>query len=114
MHNFTDSDKVISVQAGKRLPIPCHFTHDPLNRITNIEWTKDESQIDIGPGDKIDFGMDGSIIINDVQRRHQGTYRYEVHLFCLTSGVHCTIMRRFPLKVLQIRKLSKAILAGAA
>ena len=73
------------MQAGKRLPIPCHFAHDPLNRVTNIEWTKDESPIDIGPKDKIDFGMDGSIIISDVQRRHQGSYRCVQRLRRLTG-----------------------------
>jgi hypothetical protein len=73
--NCFNSDKTISVHAGKRLRIPCTFSHDPLNRITNIEWTKNDAAIDIGPGDKIDFGMDGSITVNDVQRRHQGDYR---------------------------------------
>ena len=98
----SDSDKVISVQAGKRLPIPCHFSHDPLNRITNIEWTKDESPIDIGPADKIDFGMDGSIIINDVQRRHQGTYR---QADLSASLLRC---RKFG-SVEKVRKLSKVL-----
>ncbi len=74
----SSDNKILSIHAGKRLRIPCHFSNDPLNRVTNIEWSKDDEPIAIGPKDKIDFGMDGSIIINDVQRRHQGDYRCTV------------------------------------
>lgn len=69
------SDEEYSVRAGQRLLMPCKVENDPLNRITNIAWTKDGAPIDIGPKDRIDFGMDGSLTVGDIQRRHEGTYR---------------------------------------
>lgn len=68
----------ISVHAGQKLRIPCHVDSDPLNRITSIRWQKDNAPMEVGAHDHIDFGMDGSITIADVQKRHGGQYRCTV------------------------------------
>ena len=65
----------IRVRAGQKLKVPCNFDHDPLNRVTNIQWSKDGQPLTVGPKDRVDFGMDGSITVDDVQRRHEGEYR---------------------------------------
>ena len=74
----SEDEKAMSVHAGQKLKIPCHVGNDPLNRITNIQWTKNGKPITIGAQDRIDFGMDGSITISDVQRRHEGDYKCNV------------------------------------
>ena len=70
------SEEEIKIYAGENMKIPCKFEKDPLNRITNIKWTKDEKPIEVGKKDRVDFGIDGSINIANVQKRHSGIYRY--------------------------------------
>ncbi|QQP49462.1 Hemicentin1like, partial [Caligus rogercresseyi] len=62
----------ISVHAGSNLKIPCAITTDQLNQITNIQWVK---PFKVGAKDRVDFGIDGSLSIQDVQKRHSGEYR---------------------------------------
>ena len=89
----SQEEKSMSVHAGQKLKVPCHVSNDPLNRITNIVWTKDGKAIRIGAQDRIDFGMDGSITISDVQRRHEGEYR------CNVTTVHDHASDRISLSV---------------
>jgi hypothetical protein len=49
--------------------------NDPGNRITNITWEKDGNPITVSSEDRIDFGMDGSVTVANVQKRHGGIYR---------------------------------------
>lgn len=70
----SEGTKELSIHAGEKLKIPCNFKNDPLNRVTNIQWTKDGKPIEINAQDRIDFGMDGSITIADVQKRHEGNF----------------------------------------
>eukprot|EP00094_Tigriopus_californicus_P008856 TCALIF_08537-PA protein Name:"Similar to Hmcn2 Hemicentin-2 (Mus musculus)" AED:0.16 eAED:0.19 QI:0/-1/0/1/-1/1/1/0/1771 len=73
--NIASEDaKELSIHAGEKLKIPCNFNNDPLNRVTNIQWTKDGKPIEISAQDRIDFGIDGSITIADVQKRHEGNF----------------------------------------
>ncbi len=76
----TDSDpdsKVVTVNAGEKLKIPCHFSHDRLNRVTAIRWARDGGgDVAKDPKDRVDFGADGAVTVQDVQRRHEGNYRY--------------------------------------
>ena len=60
------------MNAGQNLRIPCHFKVDPLNRITDIKWTMNGEDIS---KDRVDFGIDGSITIANVQKKHSGTYK---------------------------------------
>ena len=62
----------ISIHAGQQAKLPCQVDNDERNRITNIEWTKDGDSIQVGVEDRIDFGYDGSLIIFNVQKRHEG------------------------------------------
>ena len=62
----------ISIHAGQQAKLPCLVDNDERNRITNIEWTKDGDSIQVGVEDRIDFGYDGSLIIFNVQKRHEG------------------------------------------
>ena len=68
----------ISVQAGRKLKLPCSIEHDPSNQITSLVWTKDSEEISPGGEDRIDYGMDGSLTIFDVEKRHEGRYRCTV------------------------------------
>lgn len=63
------------MHAGQSLRIPCNYEKDPLNRITNIKWSMNEKDIQVGSKDRVDFGIDGSITISNVQKRHSGIYR---------------------------------------
>jgi hypothetical protein len=71
----SDVEKEIVVHAGEKLKIPCRVDNDPANRIMNITWDKDGKAIKVTSEDRIDFGMDGSITIANVQKRHSGVYR---------------------------------------
>lgn len=71
----SDPEKEIVVHAGEKLKIPCRVDNDPANRITNITWEKDGNPITVSSEDRIDFGMDGSVTIANVQKRHGGIYR---------------------------------------
>ena len=72
---ISDPEKEIVVHAGEKLKIPCRVDNDPGNRITNITWEKDGNPISVTSEDRIDFGMDGSVTIANVQKRHGGIYR---------------------------------------
>ena len=74
-HFFQIAEEAISVLAGEKLRIPCIVDIDPLNRITNIKWQKNDTDIKVEAKDRVDFGMDGSITLSNVQKRHEGTYR---------------------------------------
>ena len=63
-------DQEMSVQAGGKLKLPCSVEHDPRNRLTSLVWTKDSEAISPGGEDRIDYGMDGSLSIFDVETRH--------------------------------------------
>ena len=67
-----DGPQEISIHAGQQAKLPCQVDNDERNRITNIEWTKDGDSIQVGVEDRIDFGYDGSLIIFNVQKRHEG------------------------------------------
>lgn len=84
----------ITVPAGQKLKLPCKVENDEMNRITRIFWTKDEKSIQVGGEDMIDFGMDGSITIFNVQKRHEGLYR------CTVTTVKDEESAEIPLKVL--------------
>ncbi len=71
----SDPEKEIVVHAGEKLKIPCRVENDPGNRITNITWEKDGNPISVSSEDRFDFGMDGSVTIANVQKRHGGIYR---------------------------------------
>ena len=47
----------------------------PRNRLTNLVWTKDGLAISPSGEDRIDYGMDGSLTLYGVQKRHEGKYR---------------------------------------
>ena len=66
----------MSIQAGEKINLPCNVNHDERNKITSIEWTKDDKSIQ--GLDNVDFGYDGSLTIFNVQTRHQGSYRCKV------------------------------------
>ncbi len=67
--------RLLEINAGETLRIPCNFRHDRLNRVTAISWHKDGGDVADSPGDRVDFGADGAVTIQDVQRRHEGNYR---------------------------------------
>ena len=73
-----DGPQEISIQAGQKLTLPCRVENDERNKITDIRWTKDDKTIEVGIDDRIDFGYDGSLIIFNVQKRHEGRYRCRV------------------------------------
>ena len=73
-----DGPQEISIQAGERLQLPCTVVNDERNKITDIRWTKGDKKIEVGLEDRIDFGYDGSLIIFNVQKRHEGRYRCRV------------------------------------
>ena len=66
------SEEEISVNAGQNLRIPCIFKVDPLNRITEINWTMNDKDLS---NERIDRGADGSITIANVQKKHSGIYK---------------------------------------
>ena len=89
-----DGPQEISIQAGQKLKLPCKVDNDERNRITNIEWTKNDKSIHVGLEDRIDFGYDGSLIIFNVQKRHEG--RYKCRVKTLRDGASAEV----PLKVI--------------
>ena len=56
------------------MPIPNYY-FPPRNRLTNLVWTKDGLAISPSGEDRIDYGMDGSLTLYGVQKRHEGKYR---------------------------------------
>lgn len=84
----------ITVPAGQKLKLPCRVENDDMNRITRILWSKDDKNIQVGGEDIIDFGMDGSITIFNVQKRNEGVYR------CTVTTVRDEASAEIPLKVL--------------
>ena len=72
-----DSQEIV-IQAGQKLQLPCRVENDERNKITDIRWTKGDKKIEVGLEDRIDFGYDGSLIIFNVQKRHEGRYRCRV------------------------------------
>ena len=80
--SISDTGEKLRVNAGSRLTIPCHFAYDRKNKVTGVEWMKDGKEISITSKDRVDFGMDGSIMIADVQNRHEGEYT------CLVTTAH--------------------------
>ena len=84
----------ITVPAGQKLKLPCKVDNDDMNRITGIVWTKDDQGIQVGGKDIIDFGMDNSITIINVQKRHEGLYK------CTVTTVKDQESAEIPLRVL--------------
>ena len=84
----------ITVPAGQKLKLPCKVDNDDMNRITGIVWTKDDEGIQVGGKDIIDFGMDNSITIINVQKRHEGLYK------CTVTTVKDQESAEIPLRVL--------------
>jgi len=84
----------ITVSAGQKLKLPCRVDNDAMNRITRIRWTKNGDDITVGGRDIIDFGMDGSLTIFNVQKRHEGLYR------CTVTTVKDEESAEIPLRVL--------------
>ena len=84
----------ITVPAGQKLKLPCKVDNDEMNRITRILWSKDGQDIQVGGKDFIDFGMDGSITIFNVQKRHEGLYK------CTVTTVKDEESAEIPLRVL--------------
>ena len=68
----------MTIPAGQKLKLPCKVENDDMNRITKIGWTKNNKSIEVGGEDMVDFGMDGSITIFNVQKRHEGVYKCTV------------------------------------
>ena len=71
-------NREIVIQAGQKLKLPCMVENDERNKITDIRWTKGDKKIEVGLEDRIDFSYDGSLIIFNVQKRHEGRYRCRV------------------------------------
>ena len=92
---FEDEDQAsLVIPAGQKLKLPCKVENDEMNRITRILWTKDDQPIEVGGEDIIDFGMDGSITIFNVQKRHEGQYK------CTVTTVLDQESAEIPLEVL--------------
>ena len=68
----------MTIPAGQKLKLPCKVENDEMNRITKIGWTKNNKSIEVGGEDMVDFGMDGSITIFNMQKRHEGVYKCTV------------------------------------
>jgi len=84
----------ITIQAGQKLKLPCRVENDERNRITNVNWKKDNKSIQVGVDDRIDFGYDGSLIIFNVQKRHEGTYK------CTVTTLRDEASSEVPLRVI--------------
>jgi len=84
----------ITIQAGQKLKLPCRVENDERNRITNVNWRKDDKSIQVGVDDRIDFGYDGSLIIFNVQKRHEGTYK------CTVTTLRDEASSEVPLRVI--------------
>eukprot|EP00092_Neocalanus_flemingeri_P006891 GFUD01007439.1.p1 GENE.GFUD01007439.1~~GFUD01007439.1.p1 ORF type:complete len:1699 (-),score=403.24 GFUD01007439.1:397-5493(-) len=84
----------IRIQAGQKLKLPCRVENDERNRITNVNWKKDNKSIQVGVDDRIDFGYDGSLIIFNVQKRHEGTYK------CTVTTLRDEASSEVPLRVI--------------
>ena len=67
------AEEEVRVHAGEKLKIPCNVDIDSLNMITNITWTVDGMAFIKDKGQ--DFGFDGSILLYNVQKKHEGSYR---------------------------------------
>ena len=70
---FQISEKEISVHAGLNLRIPCKVSHGPLNRLTNITWSLNDEALDTK--DRVEIGIDKSLNIANVRKKHSGKYR---------------------------------------
>jgi hypothetical protein len=84
----------MTIPAGQKLKLPCKVENDDMNRITKIGWTKNNRSIEVGGEDMVDFGMDGSITIFNVQKRHEGVYQ------CTATTVKDEASAELVLKVL--------------
>jgi len=84
----------ITIRAGQKLKLPCRVENDERNRITNVNWKKDNKSIQVGVDDRIDFGYDGSLIIFNVQKRHEGTYK------CTVTTLRDEASSEVPLRVI--------------
>lgn len=84
----------ITIQAGQKLKLPCRVENDERNRITNVNWKKNNRSIQVGVDDRIDFGYDGSLIIFNVQKRHEGMYK------CTVTTLRDEASSEVPLRVI--------------
>jgi len=84
----------ITIQAGQKLKLPCRVENDERNRITNVNWKKNNKSIQVGVDDRIDFGYDGSLIIFNVQKRHEGMYK------CTVTTLRDEASSEVPLRVI--------------
>lgn len=69
-------DEEVSAHAGDDLKLKIKIEVDPSNQITNIKWSKNDEPIHVGAEDRVYYGHDGSIAIGNVQKRHEGIYKY--------------------------------------